>query len=77
MVVHRLAVLMRSTSSPILVHIGLGAAPQQAYIEIAPGKKFCGEARLAVGIGRRMVGYASCLQTHLFFVCQFVCLSVR
>jgi len=39
-VVHCLAVLVRSMSSPTLVHIGLGAASQQAYIEIAPGKNF-------------------------------------
>ena len=38
--VHCLAVLVRSMSSPTLVHIGLGAASQQAYIEIAPGKNF-------------------------------------
>jgi len=39
------------------VNFGLGAAPPEAYIQIAPGEKFCGEARWAVGIGRRMFYY--------------------
>jgi len=30
---------MRSRSSAILMNFGLGAAPPEAYIQIAPGKK--------------------------------------
>ena len=52
----------------ILVNFGLGAA---GILSLLPGytnrtwEKICGEARWAVGIWRRIVGYASCLQTHL------------
>jgi len=79
---------MRSRSSAILMNFGLGAAPPEAYIQIAPGKKIapswekimapgktlhlgkkiCGKARWAVGIGRCMVGYASSLQMYLLLL---------
>jgi len=67
--------------SPILVNFGQGRLTHKPIykshlgknrtwlgkIQIAPGKKFRGEVRRAVGIGRHLVGYASCLQAHLFF----------
>jgi len=66
-------VLLRLLSGMSFCHFG-ELWPRETYIQIAPGKKILRRGSVAVGIGRRMVGYASCLQTHLFYV-NFCCFS--
>jgi len=47
-------------------------APGWEKIQSHLGKKFPGEAQWAVRIGRRMAGYASCLQMHLLVFVSFL-----
>jgi len=66
----RLGVLVRSVSSPILVNFGLGAAPPQAYIQIAPGKIFL--RRGSVG-SRNWAPYSGIMRLPFKRTCFLYC----